>query len=501
MRRNDIDSEIRRNDIDFERYDSDDISLSYNREKGIRTQLEERLKKSPLGGYTKPSVEQYAMEVSESMSHMRENFEKQIRTLSAECSKLNSERDVLRSQIRQAEEENESIQSSLRAARQEKQELAAQIQDLQSTTSVSEEYQDEIQNLQCQIEEKDTQVAAYEEQISHLQEELQSARKQIEALNEEIDAVRTQMAEMEQRRQDTAGYAVLYEELEKEKKVNTELHQQNAALRQQIEENQDLQEEMSKANMQLSVREKEKEDLLLKISQMEQSQELALQEAKEGLLLKISKMEQSQELALQEAKEDAEKVKKNADMMEQKYGQLYEQYTLQLGRIEQLKAEKGAIEQLLQKYQMKEQEMAVVQEENTELKAAVAELEQISQEMLKEMERQQNTYEQLLATLREKNTVINDLNAQKIILQMRNVHIMEKMAEVAKGQTPSQDEPVFSEKSSDADAEDKTDTEDGADSEDVIVLPSRVNNVINVDMNRTKSLLNRAKEIGSSYAE
>lgn len=498
---------MRMNDIDSEMYDSDDISLSYNREKGIRTQLEERLKKSPLGGYTKPSVEQYAMEVSESMSHMRENFEKQIRTLSAECSKLNSERDVLRSQIRQAEAENESVQSSLRVARQEKQELAAQIQDLQSMISASEEYQNEIENLQYQIEEKNTQVAAYEEQISCLQEELYSARKQIEALNLEIDTVRTQMAEMEQIKQDTTEYAVLYEELENEKKANTELHQQNAELRQQAEKNRDLQEKMSKANIQLSVQEKEKEDLLRKISQMEKSQELALQEAKEGLLRKISQMEKSQELALQEAKEDAEKIKKNADMMEQKYGQLYEQYTLQLGRIEQLKAEKGAIEQLLQKYQMKEKEMAVVQEENTELKAAVAELEQISQEILREMERQQDTYEQLLVTLREKNTAINDLNAQKIILQMRNVHIMEKMEEAVKEQNLSQNEPIFPVKSSAAETEDREDTEGREDmegredTEDIVILPSRMNNVINVDLNRTKCLLNRAKEIGSSYAE
>ena len=96
---------------------------------------------------------------------------------------------------------------------------------------------------------------------------------------------------------------------------------------------------------------------------------------------------------LKKANSDTTAAKSDTSRLEQKYGQLYDQYAAALGRIEQVATEKGAIERLLKRYQARELEVAVLQEENTELKSAVSQLRQICEEMLKEMERQQLVYQ------------------------------------------------------------------------------------------------------------
>lgn len=455
------------NELFSDSFDSGDISISYDREKNVKELLEERLKKAPLGGYTKPSVEQYAMEMTESMAQMRENFEKQIRTLSAECSKFTNECNVLRNQIQEAERENENAKQSLNAAILEKRTLEEQVQRLQGTASLADDYQSRIQELQREIQQRNAKIAEYEQQISQLQTKLQAALSRIEDMNAEISKIQEEAAQAAQATRDSAELDGVYEELETIKKTCTELRKQNYQLQQTASTNANLQTELEKYRNQL----------------VEQ------QYANDVLRKKLSQQEETHTATMQQAESESSTMKENMAALEQKYGQLYDQYAASRGHIEQLQAEKNAVEQLLKKYQAREQEMAVLQEENTELKSAVAELQNVAENMMAEMERQFRAYQQMADLLAEKNTAINDLNTQKIELQMRNVHIMERMEALAKEQSHSTEKQVFPLNSMAEDLEKPMTAE---------AFSPFARKAPQVDVSRAMEILNRAKELSDS---
>lgn len=455
------------NELFSDSFDSSDISISYDREKNAKELLEERLKKAPLGGYTKPSVEQYVMEMTESMAQMRENFEKQIRTLSAECSKFTNECNVLRNQIQEAERENENAKQSLNAAILEKRTLEEQVQRLQGTASLADDYQSRIQELQREIQQRNAKIAEYEQQISQLQTKLQAALSRIEDMNAEISKIQEEAAQAAQATRDSAELDGVYEELETIKKTCTELRKQNYQLQQTASTNANLQTELEKYRNQL----------------VEQ------QYANDVLRKKLSQQEETHTATMQQAESESSTMKENMAALEQKYGQLYDQYAASRGHIEQLQAEKNAVEQLLKKYQAREQEMAVLQEENTELKSAVAELQNVAENMMTEMERQFRAYQQMADLLAEKNTAINDLNTQKIELQMRNVHIMERMEALAKEQSHSAEKQAFPLNSMAEDLEKPMTAE---------AFSPFARKAPQVDVSRAMEILNRAKELSDS---
>lgn len=455
------------NELFSDSFDSGDISISYDREKNVKELLEERLKKAPLGGYTKLSVEQYAMEMSDSMAQMRENFEKQIRTLSAECSKFTNECNVLRNQIQEAEKENENAKQSLNAALLEKRTLEEEVRRLQGAASLADDYQIRIQELQSEIQQKNAKIAEYEQQISQLQMKLQAALSRIEDMNAEVSRIQEEATQAAQAMQDRAELDGVYEELETIKKTCTELRKQNYQLQQTASANANLQTELEKYRDQL----------------FEQ------QHANDVLRKKLSQQEETHTATMQQAESESSTMKENMAALEQKYGQLYDQYATSRGHIEQLQAEKNAVEQLLKKYQAREQEMAVLQEENTELKAAVAELQNVAESMMAEMERQFRAYQQMADLLAEKNTAINDLNTQKIELQMRNVHIMERMEALSKEQSHSAEKQVFPLNSMAEDLEKPMTAE---------AFSPFARKAPQVDVGRAMEILNRAKELSDS---
>lgn len=424
------------NELFSDSFDSGDISISYDRENNVKELLEERLKKAPLGGYTKLSVEEYAMEMTESMAQMRENFEKQIRTLAAESSKFTNECNVLRSQIQDAERENENVKQTLNAAILEKSTLEEQVRELQSTTSLTDDYKVRIQELQKEIWQKNTQIAEYDQQISQLQMKLQDALSRIDDMNAEVSKIHAEAAKAAQSTQEVNTIAELQTERDAYRNRFVEQQHANDILRQ-----------------------------------------------------KLSQQEEEHTATVQQAESESNTMKENMADLEQKYGQLYDQYAASCGHIEQLQAEKNAVEQLLKKYQTREREMAVLQDENAELKAAVSEFQNIAESMMVEMECQFRAYQQMADLLAEKNTAINDLNTQKIELQMRNVHIMERMEALSKEQSYSAEKQVLPLSSVSEDSEKSMIPE---------TFSPFVRKASQVDMGRAMEILNRAKELSDS---
>lgn len=447
--------------------DSGEITLGYDKENSLKVQLKERLKKAFFGGYTKKSVEQYAMEMMESTTQMRENFEQQIRTLSAECAKLNGECDVLRKQIQQAESDNEKIRQILDAANQENQELKEQLQDLREAKSLADEYQGMIFDLQQELQKKTELAASSKEEIAQLQDKLRAAMTQTEKLNQDLVVLQEQAAQTEQARQDAEQTTLVHTELDRVKAAYEDLKKKNEQLHLLADQNVALQNDLEAVRGRLADQQKAHEDVVYKLSQ----QETAYTEE------------------LRKATDNTAAAKADTERLERKYGQLYDQYVAALGRIEQVATEKGAIERLLKKYQAREQEVAVLQEENTELKSAVSQLQQVCEEMLREMERQQSAYQRVSSALIEKDAEINKLNTEKVELQMRNVQIMDQFESLAKGQTKITEKRLLAKETK---------------QEDSLEMQARPFSSPNksdatVDMNHLQEILARAKELGGNY--
>ena len=457
------------NENNSEMFDSGEITLGYDRENKLKVQLEERLKKAPFGGYTKSSVEKYAMEMLESTTQMRENFEQQIRTISTECAKLNGECDVLRRQIQQAESDHEKIRQALSTTSQEKQELKEQLQGLQEAKSLADEYRGMIFNLQQELQKKTELAASFEEEIAQLQEKLRAAMAQTEKLNQNLAVLQEQASQAEQARQDTEQTASVHTELDRMKAAYEDLKKKNEQLQLLADQNTALQNDLETVRGQLADQQK----------------------AHEGVVYKLSQQETAYTEELRKATDNTAAAKADTERLERKYGQLYDQYVAALGRIEQVATEKGAIERLLKKYQAREQEVAVLQEENTELKSAVSQLQQVCEEMLKEMERQQSAYQRVSSALIEKDAEINKLNTEKVELQMRNVQIMEQFESLAKEQTQITEKRLLAK---------ETETE----REDSLEMQARPFSSPNksdatVDMNHLQEILARAKELSGNY--
>lgn len=447
--------------------DSGEITLGYDKENSLKVQLKERLKKAFFGGYTKKSVEQYAMEMMESTTQMRENFEQQIRTLSAECAKLNGECDVLRKQIQQAESDNEKIRQILDVANQENQELKEQLQDLREAKSLVDEYQGMIFDLQQELQKKTELAASSKEEIAQLQDKLRAAMTQTEKLNQDLVVLQEQAAQAEQARQDAEQTTLVHTELDRVKAAYEDLKKKNEQLQLLADQNTALQNDLETVRGQLADQQK----------------------AHEGVVYKLSQQETAYTEELRKATDNTAAAKADTERLERKYGQLYDQYVAALGRIEQVATEKGAIERLLKKYQAREQEVAVLQEENTELKSAVSQLQQVCEEMLKEMERQQSAYQRVSSALIEKDAEINKLNTEKVELQMRNVQIMDQFESLAKGQTQITEKRLLAKETK---------------QEDSLEMQARPFSSPNksdatVDMNHLQEILARAKELGGNY--
>lgn len=447
--------------------DSGEITLGYDKENSLKVQLKERLKKAFFGGYTKKSVEQYAMEMMESTTQMRENFEQQIRTLSAECAKLNGECDVLRKQIQQAESDNEKIRQILDVANQENQELKEQLQDLREAKSLADEYQGMIFDLQQELQKKTELAASSKEEIAQLQDKLRAAMTQTEKLNQDLVVLQEQAAQAEQARQDAEQTTLVHTELDRVKAAYEDLKKKNEQLQLLADQNTALQNDLETVRGQLADQQK----------------------AHEGVVYKLSQQETAYTEELRKATDNTAAAKADTERLERKYGQLYDQYVAALGRIEQVATEKGAIERLLKKYQAREQEVAVLQEENTELKSAVSQLQQVCEEMLKEMERQQSAYQRVSSALIEKDAEINKLNTEKVELQMRNVQIMDQFESLAKGQTQITEKRLLAKETK---------------QEDSLEMQARPFSSPNksdatVDMNHLQEILARAKELGGNY--
>lgn len=407
---------------------NDEFEPLYGKNDKVKGRLDDRLKKTSFGGYTKSSVEQFALEVTEESEQMKANFEKQIRDISAECSQLSSECSVLRKQIQQAETEKKDVMKELDSVRKEKAELEKKIED---EFSSSDEQSNKIIELSNTLEEREELIEKYKEISVRLKYALYAANDKTEELNKVIAGLKKSASESAAYKEEAERLRNSVAELEKLKAAYAELSEEHQNMKQSYEGGDELQKQL-------------------------------------GIY--------------------QEKI----DDLEEKYAKLYEQYRSSIGKAEQLSAEKDAIERLLKKYQIREQELAVLRDDNSELREIALELKETLDVMLHEMEKQSAEYKKLSEQLEQKIVEISRLNGQKSELQIKNVRLLERIEAAAKEQTSLAENNLRVEWESDEN------TEEAEAEHEAFTLYSIKNK--DIDKADTNEFISRARQITENYS-
>lgn len=478
---------FREKDNDFGGFDTDEFEPLYGRKDKVKDHLEDRLKKTVFGGYTRSSVEQYAVDISEQSEQMKDNLEKQIRDLSSECSKLSSECSVLRKQIHEAEEEKKNVVQKMDSVTVEKQELERQ---LQSEYLSGKEQKNRISTLKEEIQEKEAKLEKYRGMIRQLQEQLQDAVQKEDERNREISHLQEQLQEADSKAKEL-NQEIL--RLQKNNNRETDAEEQDK-LRKNADELERLQrmcQDISEKNEQLNRLLANSDNIQEKLTKAEEKvEELTRQN---GILTqKLTEKEQTYKEFSQEMATKMEETKSGVAETEKKYAKLYEQYMASLGKTEQLVAEKNAVERLLKKYQIREQELSILREDNAELRETATQLKKALDIMLDEMEEQAVSYRLIAEQLAEKKEEISSLNEQKVELQMKNVQILERMESLARTQTSSSEKKLL------AGADVKDEKVESETEHEIFNLRTKDNKEIS--KTSTQDILERARNITKEYS-
>ena len=351
----------------------------------IQTELIAKLQSTVVGGYSKKSVEEYAVEMRKNLVVIKNQLEQQIRELTAEKVSVAQECQVLREQLSTAEGKLSSAFAQKEAAEQKARISAAKIKEWESRCSGYEEMK--------------RQKAQYEEEITQKEQD-------INRLNEKL-----------------LSYQQAYEELQK-KIRNMELTVQMPIKGMSSIETEELIQQKIMA-------EQKYEGLLVKVKELEA--ECAVQrEAGEA----YDKMEEKEKQAvaeerkawenrmevLQKQQEEQEGSRKE---LEEKFDVLYQNYVDSSEKIksqERMLAEK---ELLLHHYQEQEQGAILTRQENETLKDTIDSLKETVRQIIEQMESQTESMNLYIERTTQERDTLKKVIGEQASLKLQNVELLD----------------------------------------------------------------------------
>lgn len=351
----------------------------------IQTELTAKLQSTVVGGYSKKSVEEYAVDMRKNLVVIKNQLEQQIRELTAEKVSVAQECQVLREQLSTAEGKLSSAFAQKEAAEQKARISAAKIKEWESRCSGYEEMK--------------RQKAQYEEEISQKEQD-------INRLNEKL-----------------LSYQQAYEELQK-KIRNMELTVQMPIKGVSSIETEELIQQKILA-------EQKYENLLVKVKELEA--ECAVQrEAGEA----YDKMEEKEKQAvaeerkawenrmevLQKQQEEQEGSRKE---LEEKFDVLYQNYVDSSDKIksqERMLAEK---ELLLHHYQEQEQGAILTRQENETLKNTIDSLKETVRQIIEQMESQTESMNLYIERTTQERDTLKKVIGEQASLKLQNVELLD----------------------------------------------------------------------------
>jgi hypothetical protein len=363
--------------------------------KNIQAELAAKLQTTVVGGYTKKSVEEYALEMRNNLMLIKVQLEQQIRELTAEKVSVYQECQVLREQLNTAEEKLSDAIAQRERAKQEVRLSAEKIKEWESQYSGYEE-------MKQQKEQYEEGISRREHDISRLNEQLSNHQRAYEALQ-------TKMKDME-KAVENASVGYPQKEIEELQQKKLEIEE----LRQQKKE---------------SVQKYEK--LLLKLEENATDLEKERAARKESgdqqvLMSEKGKLEKQLEV-LQKQYEEQEDHKRE---LEEKVDVLYKNYAENSSRIkkqDQLIEEK---ELLLKHYQEQEQGAILTSRENQKLKDTIDSLKETIRLIIEQMETQSESMNLYIERTTQERDTIKKVIGEQASLKLQNVDLLDIQREL-----------------------------------------------------------------------
>jgi len=427
-------------------FPTEDDGLYFN--KNLKDLLNGRLKTSLVKGYSKSSVEQLVEELYKSSEQMKISLEKQIQDLLSEKAVLSQECTVLRHQLSEAEEKSVRQRQELDAFLESRKEEAGKIENqlsqlksenytLSQQLSQAQEAQELCRSLEAKLADKEKELAEKESQLSDLSQQLSASMQQLKILEEQVKVLNQQKdakSKATESAEQTELMARMSAEIETLKKQESKLNDRIAAEQEKAVIAEKTAKEATKKleslQSQLSALKKQESELNDRIAAEQQRAVIAEEatiEASKKLESLQSQLEQGQ-TQVHVLEEQCREQQKEREALEKKYDVLHCNYTSAVQKNDALSAEKEALSDLLQKYQKKEQEYALLQKQNEEYRKSILSFDAAIKLLLQEMENQMKLFQNTVSQYHEGEAQIHGLVQEKTQLQIKNVELLDQIS-------------------------------------------------------------------------
>ncbi len=397
--------------------------------KNMQNELASKLQTTVVGGYTKKSVEEYALEMRNNLMLIKMQLEQQIRELTAEKVSVTQECQVLREQLNTAEEKLSDAIAQKERAMQEARLSAAKLEELENKYSGYEDMQQQKALYEEEISQKEQDIIRLNGQLSNYQQDYEALLAKMKDMEEDLLKVslgglpQPEMEELlrqkEEAEQKYEKLLMKMEEnsiaLEQERQARKEEQEQRALVNERGKwEQQALVVEREKLEQQLLSAEKERLELKALIAEREKMEQQALAAEKEKFEKKLDELKKQYE--------EQENYKKE---LEDKVDVLYKNYEENSSQIKRQEQQIEEKDMLLKHYQGQEQGAILTRQENQKLKDTIDSLKETIQMIMEQMETQSESMNLYMERTTQERDTLKKAIGEQAALKLQNVELLD----------------------------------------------------------------------------
>lgn len=430
--------------------------------------INDNLKKTLFGGYTKGSVENYVSEFKDSVEHIRDNLEFQLKEMMAEKELLSQENSLLKRQFTEAEERVQELQNEYITIKKdgnellegleddkaqlekEKEELNMHLQNLESelysSNSKYKQAKEYLEDIELKVNEKNEE---FKKNIALLKEkevELEASNNRVEMIKENLTELQVKLNSKEEQVQ--KGIILLGEKEKQIAKLEEKLEDSmnnliiaNEKLQSQEYEINRLEMSLEGPNQPLDTVRLEQSSPHIEISRHEASElhdrlKIELDDSKSEvarLTMELTSMENEVNSLLYKLNDleikntDLTKQNKSYDELREKFEKLYDHYKDLGEENEKLMIDKEVLKDYVEKSQIQEREFLLLNKNSESYREHINSLELDLVEMLAKSELQGKTIQDIMSKYEYDQNKIRRLIQEKTSLQAKNVDLLEEI--------------------------------------------------------------------------
>ncbi|GLB29831.1 hypothetical protein LAD12857_17540 [Lacrimispora amygdalina] len=396
--------------------------------KNMQTELAAKLQTTVVGGYTKKSVEEYALEMRNNLMLIKMQLEQQIRELTAEKVSVTQECQVLREQLNTAEEKLSDAIALKERAMQEARLSAAKLEEWENQHSDYEEMQLQKEMYEEEISQKEQDIIRLNGQLSNYQHDYEALQARMKNMEEDLLKVSLGLPqpEMEEMLRQKEEAEQKYEKLLMKMEENAIALEQERQARKEEQEQQNLMTERGKWEQQALIAEREKLEQQILSAEKERSEHQALiaeREKQEQQALAAEK--EKWEKKLNDLKNQYEEQENYKRELEEKVDVLYKNYEENSSWIKRQEQQIEEKDMLLKHYQVQEQGAILTRQENQKLKDTIDSLKETIQMIMEQMETQSESMNLYMERTTQERDTLKKAIGEQAALKLQNVELLD----------------------------------------------------------------------------